>query len=61
MLIDKDIAKERANLQKHGLDFSFAELVFRDPFSVTVYDRYENNEDRWHTLARVGVVPRRVV
>ena len=51
----RDVARrERANKRKHGLDFSFAELVFRDPLSVTVYDRYEDREDRWRTFALVG-------
>ncbi len=54
MRIDKDDAKEKANIQKHGLDFSFAEYIFRDPLAVTVYDRFENGEHRWHALAWVG-------
>jgi uncharacterized DUF497 family protein len=54
MRIDKDEDKERKNVKKHGLDFSFAEFVFNDPLAVTVYDRHENGEHRWHTLAPVG-------
>ena len=53
MRIDKDINKERTNLLKHGLDFSFAEHVFYNKLAVTVYDRYDG-EHRWHTLAHVG-------
>ncbi len=49
-----DHAKERINKQKHGLDFSFASLVFDDPLAVTLYDRFENAEHRWHTIGAVG-------
>lgn len=52
--IDKDEDKERKNIKRHKLDFSFAEFVFDDPLAVTVYDRHEDGEDRWHTLARVS-------
>ena len=33
--------KEKKNLDKHKLPFTFAEHVFLDPMAVTVYDRYE--------------------
>ena len=36
------------------MDFSFAEHVFRDPLAVTVYDRFERGEHRWHIFAWVG-------
>ncbi len=29
---------------------TFAEFVFTNPLAVTVYDRHENGEHRWHTL-----------
>jgi len=51
--IDKDANKEAANRSKHGLDFSFAELMFCDPLAVEIYDRFENGEHRWHTLSQV--------
>ncbi len=51
MRIDRDDSKEKANLSKHGLDFSLAGFVFSDPLAVTVYDRFENGEHRWHTFA----------
>ncbi len=54
MRIDKDQAKERDNINKHHLDFSSAELVFRDPLAVTVYDRFEGGEHRGHTFAFVA-------
>lgn len=42
----KDADKEAANRSRHGLDFSFAELMFRDPLAVEIYDRFENGEHR---------------
>ncbi len=50
----KGHGKEKKNIRAHGLDFSFAEHVFHNPLAITVYDRWENGEDRWHTFAPVG-------
>jgi uncharacterized DUF497 family protein len=52
--IDKDLAKEELNRRNHGFDFSFAKIIFDDPLAVTVYDRFGNGEDRWHTFSPVG-------
>jgi len=52
--LDWDPAKERANRRKHGLDFSFAALILADPLALTVFDRVDQGEERWHTLGRVG-------
>jgi uncharacterized DUF497 family protein len=49
-----DPEKQHANIRKHGYDFSFAEPVFLDPLSVTIYDRFEGGEHRWHTIGAVG-------
>ena len=49
-----DSTKEAKNRSRHGLDFSFAELVFSDPLHVIVYDRYENGEERWHCVGAVA-------
>ena len=54
MRIDTDKAKEDINRQKHGLDFSFAKNILSSPLAVTLYDRFENGEDRWHCFAHVG-------
>jgi len=54
MRITRRDEKERANVRRHGLDFSFAEAVFADPLAVTVYDRYEGGEHRWHTIGAIG-------
>jgi uncharacterized DUF497 family protein len=45
--------KRRLNPRKHGLDFALAIDVSRDPFAVTVFDRVENGEERWHTIGAV--------
>jgi uncharacterized DUF497 family protein len=49
-----DPDKERRNVAKHGLDFTFAELVFADPHLAIVFDRVEDGEERWHAVGRVG-------
>ena len=54
MELEWDEAKEARNLAKHKLDFSFAALVFSDPLAVSVYDRFESGEHRWHLFATVG-------
>jgi uncharacterized DUF497 family protein len=43
-----DDDKAEANLEKHGIAFSFAVRVFSDPFSTTVADlRKDYGEPRW--------------
>jgi uncharacterized DUF497 family protein len=54
MRIEKPAKKEEANRKKHGVGFSLADIICTDPLSVTVYDRYENGEDRWHTFGVVN-------
>jgi len=49
-----DADKQAINRSKHGLDFSFAEIVFDDPLHVVTYDRYENGEHRWHCVGAVA-------
>lgn len=52
-----DEAKAARNLQKHGVSFEVAELVWDDPSHLFVFDRIENGEDRWHAIGLVhGVV-----
>jgi uncharacterized protein len=48
-----DAEKERRNLAKHGLDFTFADVVFFDPHLAIVFDRIEDGEERWHAIGRV--------
>lgn len=49
--------KERRNVRKHGLDFSFAAAIFADPWAVTLFDRIEDSEERWHTIGAVTAGP----
>jgi uncharacterized protein len=46
--------KRRLNLRKHGLDFALAQEVVSDPFAVTVFDRVEDGEERWHTIGAIS-------
>jgi uncharacterized protein len=41
-----DPDKEAKNKTKHGLDSSFAEVVFADPLHAIVFDRTEDGEER---------------
>ena len=57
MIFEWDENKNRINQKHHGVSFDTAKLVFFDPCSVTLFDRVEDGEDRWHTLGSVnGVV-----
>lgn len=49
-----DTDKERRNIRKHGLDFSFARPVFADRLAVTAFDRVVDGEERWHTIGAVA-------
>ena len=50
-----DDKKAETNLQKHGIQFEEAALVFNDPLAVSQQDRIENGEQRWQTIGMVGV------
>ena len=54
MRVEWDPAKERRNIAKHGLDFSFGRFILSDPMAVETYDRFEEGEHRWHILAMAG-------
>lgn len=45
-----DERKATANLRKHGVTFTDAAAVFRDPHCRTIQDRFENGEYRWQTI-----------
>jgi uncharacterized DUF497 family protein len=45
--------KRRLNLRKHGLDFTLAQQVVSDPLAVTVFDRVQDGEERWHTIGAI--------
>jgi uncharacterized DUF497 family protein len=51
MRFQDDEKKSRKNLAKHGLDFLTAELVFDDPYGLTMRDAAHDEEDeRYITL-----------
>lgn len=41
-------------IAKHGLGFETAQLVFDDPYALSIQDRHEEGEERWQTLGLVG-------
>jgi uncharacterized protein len=48
-----DENKNDSNLEKHGLSFETASLVFDDPNSLSIPDRIENGEERWQTIGMI--------
>jgi uncharacterized protein len=56
VLIEWDEKKNHSNFIKHGVRFELAAKVFDDPCHVSRQDRYEQGEERWQTLGRVGGV-----
>ncbi|MCK9433030.1 MAG: BrnT family toxin [Candidatus Omnitrophica bacterium] len=50
-----DPNRELINIQKHGLDFSTAALVFKDPKrKIYVDSMHSQNEERLFCIGRVG-------
>ncbi len=47
MIFEWDDAKNRANIRKHGLDFSDAEAMFRGFLLVRPDTREDYGEERW--------------
>jgi uncharacterized protein len=46
-----DVRKAGANVQKHGVSFESAAMVFKDPQALSLFDRkHSADEDRWITL-----------
>jgi len=54
MIIEWDQGKNMENKRKHGVSFETAQLVFDDPLSVSIQDRYEGAEERWRTMGLIG-------
>ena len=55
MELEWDVDKEELNLQKHGISFSDAALVFYDQGRIEAYDgREDYSEDRWATIGLVA-------
>ena len=53
MAWDWDSYKARLNLEKHGVSFEIAELVFDDPMNFSEPDPHPDG-DRWRTIGLVG-------
>ena len=51
-----DESKNKNNLAKPGVGFETAQLVFDDPYALSIQDRHEEGEERWQTLGLVGGV-----
>ena len=53
MRYEWDENKNKSNLEKHGLSFETASLVFDDPNALSIPDRIENGEERWQTIGMI--------
>ena len=47
MRFERDEAKNKENIRKHGIDFADAQEGFQGPLLVEVDTRQEYGEDRW--------------
>jgi len=57
MQFDWDDEKEKSNIEKHGIDFSTAVLVFGDNNRIEKYDELHSiYEDRYITIGRIREV-----
>ena len=55
MRFEWDEWKSKQNLAKHDVDLQTAELVFDDPYAVTIRDLlHDEEEDRYITLGEYG-------
>ena len=54
--VEWDENKDRTNFEKHGVTFTLAVSVLRDPFAVTTFDEaHSETEERWFTIGRTSV------
>ena len=52
--VEWDEEKNKTNIQKHGISFQTAALVFADEDRIEYYDKVHSvDEDRWVVLGRV--------
>jgi uncharacterized protein len=57
VIFEWDERNAAANLLKHDVAFELAKQVWDDPDHIVVFDRRENDEERWHALGLVrGIV-----
>jgi hypothetical protein len=54
MTFEWDEEKNRLNIEKHGIDFETAMLVFNDSQRIEIYDlEHSTTEDRYNTIGLV--------
>ena len=54
MIFEWDDEKNRINMEKHGIDFETAMLVFNDMQRIEIYDvEHSTTEDRYNTIGMV--------
>jgi uncharacterized DUF497 family protein len=57
MQFDWDNEKEKINIEKHGIDFSTASLVFGDANRIEMHDNlHSDDEDRYITIGLINGV-----
>lgn len=57
MEFEWDDHKEQINIQKHGIDFSTAALVFNDIYRIETYDSLHSDiEDRYITIGQINSI-----
>jgi uncharacterized DUF497 family protein len=49
-----DERKSRSNRARHHVSFETAQLVFEDPFAMSLQDRTVEGDERWQTMGLVG-------
>lgn len=54
MRFEWDERKSRQNRRKHAVSFELAAEVFADPFSVTIYDRTVEGDERYWTIGSIA-------
>ena len=53
MRVTWNAAKNRRNIQKHGIDFADVEEMFNHPMLTLRDDRYDYGESRWISVGRL--------
>lgn len=56
-----DRAKNEHNIQKHGIDFRTAALVFNDPYALSDYDSWHSDSEDRNTEIGTPVDPEDVI
>lgn len=57
MIFEWDEEKNKKNIEKHGIDFETAMLVFNDLQRIEIYDvEHSMEEDRYNTIGMVNDV-----